>query len=120
MFLSWVAVSVAGALVPPAAALRSAQVTASPASPTKQSPPVVQAGSVVPRVREDRAKSTQKPVPPLVVAFLLSSAMPAVEPVSRVIEQSPFTPPALRVIDEPSGIASQLYSLVVAVLCWLL
>src|ERR1700729_199308 len=52
---SWLGVRLAGALVPPLAADLAAQVTASPASATKQMPPVAHAGSVVPRPRDDRA-----------------------------------------------------------------
>ncbi len=40
MFLSWARVRLAGASVPPLAASREAQVTASPANGTKQMPPV--------------------------------------------------------------------------------
>src|SRR5260370_20030610 len=111
MFLSWVRVSEAGALVPPLALLLLAQVTASPASATKQIPPVLQAGSVLPRAREERAKSTQKPVPPVTVLFFSSSAMPADEPVGRTCVQSLLTPPAFSVIVWPCGTASQLHSL---------
>src|SRR5215831_6873872 len=118
MFLSWVAVSVAGALVPPAAALRSAQVTASPPSATKQMPPEAQAGSgllpVDTRAREDRAKSVQKPVPPVTVVFCsrlrgtgLDDPMPWEEPVGRVVFVQLGA--LLDVINEPSGTASQLY-----------
>src|SRR5215467_10751936 len=115
MALSCAGVKLAGALVVEFAA----QVTASLASATNTMPPGAFAGSVDARGREERAKSTQKCLPSLVLVFLVSSAMPALEPLGRGVEEHPFFSTMLSVRPVTGFRASQLYSFV-AVVVWVL
>src|ERR1700747_1066534 len=101
MFLSWVSVRLAGALVP---AARLAQVTASPASCTKQMPLAAHAGSVDARPREERAQSMPHLGAVLSVWLSWSALMPAEEPVGRTMDEQPV----FGVIISPCGTASQL------------
>src|SRR5581483_1526054 len=116
MPMSWAGVRLAGASVPPLAASRVAQVTASPATGRKQTPPVVHAGSVDSGAREEPAKSTHKaPGPAGSEASFSSAETPADEPSGRATGLQPalvtILPPVLPVT---GSAGSQLYRSVAA------